>query len=250
VRPLAAAGLASLALIVAPAAAADGPLVRLNGEPLGRAELEAYLEQRGGAGDGGAVSEPVAVEELINRELLLQAAERRELASQPEVRRALQRARRDILIDALLRRVAADHVSDQRIAAFYQTHFADDERVPQVRVMRRRAATKAEAQSLRQRLTGDDRATAGEWLFANLQPPALAKALTAAKAGAVVGPVASDGGWAVARVTARRQVAAPPLAQVRDAIRARLEYQAIRNYLTRLRDGATIEYVDDPADGD
>ncbi|HKJ71032.1 MAG TPA: peptidyl-prolyl cis-trans isomerase [Gammaproteobacteria bacterium] len=247
-RPAAAAALA-LALggvATAPARADDTPLVRLNGEPIRAQDLEAFRGHQHGQGDAGTsrdLPEGVALEQLINRRLLLGAARDRDLAGDPEVKQALEQARRDILIDTLLRRVVAQRVTHQRIESFYEAHFARAERIPQLRVLRRTAPTREAAGRLQRQLSGQASGEGGEWVFADLQPPALAEALAKTKPGTVVGPVASHGGWTVARVTDRRTVDPPALKAVRDAIRSRLEYEAVRTYLAHLRDAAKVEYL-------
>lgn len=227
------------------------PLVRIDGEALEAKELEAYLAHRP-RGAEGETAPPggVALEELINQRLLLKAARERELGDQPGVRRALERARRGILVDALLKRVAAERVTDQRIKSFYQTHFANSDQVSQIRLVQHDFSEQGKARQAKDRLKAGRASEEGQWHFLALAPPALSDALAGTEAGAVVGPIASDGGWTVARVAARRQVDAPALAAVREAIRQRLEYRVIRDYVAELRDSARIEYLNPPSSGD
>lgn len=251
-RATAAALLMTLLLGAAPAAA-EKPLARVNGKTVEAADLRAYLANRDAGGSGDAtLPQAVALEELINRRLLLKAARERGLAEEAPVKHALQRARREILVTALLERVVAERVTDQRAKSYYQRHFGSPDRLAQLSLVRRTADSKARARELARRMQegGDGDAEDAEWVFPALLPPALAKAMESVRPGAMVGPVATDGGWTVVRVTGQRQVEAPPLDRVRSGIRQRLAYQAIRDYIAQLRDSARIEYVRDPGHGD
>lgn len=208
------------------------------------AEYRQALDNQKASDLDAGVDRSVLLEELINRQLLLEAAKERDLPTEPEVREALERSRKRILIRTLLDRTVAEQVTPERVEAFYQEHLAGGQDVAQIRVVRRKATTRAQAEELRSELA--DTTTAGEWAYLDLQPPALAEAFREAEEGQVVGPVANNGKWILARVTARQQVSPPPLDRVREPIRSRLKEKAIQDLLAQLREGARITYQQAP----
>lgn len=231
------------------AAGGTGTLATVDKEPITAEDLAEYRQALDNqaikvAEPDTGVARSVLLEELINRRLLLKAAKERDLTTEPEVRKALERSRNDILIRTLLDRTVTDRVTPERVEAFYRDRFAGAEEVAQIRVVRRRAATRAQAEELRSELEGTT--TKGEWVFPDLQPQALAEALREAGKDQVVGPVANDGNWTLARVTARRQTSPPPLDEVREPIRSRLKEEAIQDLLAQLREDARINYQQGP----
>ncbi len=231
--------------ICLPLAASAEALVSINGQTLTTQDLKAYRQHLGKDADlqsGVEANCSVLLEKLINRRLLLEAAKKRELAKKAEVQHALRQSRQRTLIRSLLDRVAAKRVSAQRIKSYYRSHFAEGEQALQVRLIRRSAPTYQRANELREKLEACDQA--GTWIFPSLQAPTLDKALQEGQRGQIVGPIAIDGGWVLARITGQRQVAPPTLESIQNQIRKRLEAEAIRAFLSQLREQANIVYND------
>ena len=65
--------------------------------------------------------------------------------------------------------------------------------------------------------------------------------------GAVVGPVQTEGGWAVLRVEDRRVETPPTLDQARPLIVRYLTYEGVRQLLEQLRGKASVEVFLNPA---
>lgn len=87
-----------------PAAAAAGPIARVNGVPVPRARLEFMMEQQKtrGAQDNDQMRAMVR-EELVNREVIAQEAQRTGLAKKPEIQAQLDLARQEVIVGAYLR---------------------------------------------------------------------------------------------------------------------------------------------------
>jgi parvulin-like peptidyl-prolyl isomerase len=169
----------------------------------------------------------------------------------------MRRARQDVLIEALFRRVVRERVTDSRIRDYYRQRIVDSAD-PVLDLQQIRVGTREAARSLRARLDqGAEfealaRINAGSgpggsdgnrgWVpLVTLAEP-VRQALSDAKAGQIVGPVATDQGWLLLRVRDRHGGTAPPLAEVRTAIRRALERQAIRGLIQRLRAETEIHY--------
>lgn len=239
-----AAVLATVAVLTHPVPAwAAETLAHVDGEPITAENLRDYRshfpERKNPAADQEAARN-VLLEELINHRLLLKAARKRNLAEEPNVRQALRWSRREILVESLLDRVVADRVTEERVRAYYRRHFGSSDRVAQIRLVERTAPTRAEAVRLAKGLS--ESSGAGGWVLAPLRSPALEKALGSAEKGETVGPVATDGHWAVMLVTDRRRTTPPPFEEVREDIRKRLETEAIQELLASLRERARISY--------
>jgi peptidyl-prolyl cis-trans isomerase C len=73
--------------------------------------------------------------------------------------------------------------------------------------------------------------------------PAYADALKTAKAGDTVGPIQTDGGFAILRVEDRRQEQAPTLEQARPQITRYLTYEGVLNLLRDLRKDAKVQIL-------
>jgi peptidyl-prolyl cis-trans isomerase C len=128
-RILAAALVAALALPASaqdakpkPAAPAAGPVAKVNGVAIPRARLEYMLDQQKqrGAQDSEQMRAMVR-EELVNREIVAQEAQRTGLAKRPEVQTELEMARQQIIVNAYLRDwVRRNPISDADIQKEYE----------------------------------------------------------------------------------------------------------------------------------
>lgn len=256
--PLALAGLA-LAHSTGLALAADtaAPLARIGEEAIAPADLDAYIAGLPEADRQLARSDrgrSVLLEELINRRLLVGAARERGLPREAAIRHAMRRTRQDVLIEALLRRVVRERVTDARIRDYYRQRIVGSA-VPVLHLRHIRMDTEEAATGLREQLQGGAdfaalaRANAADggdgdrgWAPLVTLPPPLREALGKARPGQVVGPVGTDQGWLLVRVRDRRDGEAPPLGRVRGAIRRALERRAIHEMIADLRDGSEVRY--------
>ncbi len=243
------------ALLLGPPVPADSseepPLAVINGEPLGPANLQAYRMGLPDGPNGPEKDREVLLEELINRELLLKEARQRGLPHEDPVRRAIERARQDVLIDALLDRVTAERVTGQRVRSYYQEHFTSPDQVVRLELTEIPAASRKEAASLRKSLAkGAGEGTDGAIppsarktsAFLPLLPLGIQQTVADSSAGEVAGPVARAGKWWIFRVEARQEVEPPSLKEVREGVEERLRARAIRIFLGKLRESAEIEY--------
>ena len=248
---------ASTAPFASSALAKEGdpaPLARIDGESVGTEDLEAYRlglpESRKPIEGAGR---PL-LEELINRRLLLRKARQRGLPQEKAVRMAMERARQDVLIDALLNRVIAERMAPQRVRSFYQRHFSSHDRVERLEVTLAAAPSRESAASLKERLAAAEPGENGpeappeartKRVFPPLLAPKAREALTGGDPGKVVGPVALDGQWRVYRIDRRSAVEPPELSEVRSAIAGVLRDRTVRLFLRELRESADIDYPQD-----
>jgi len=106
----------------APAAAKDGPVATVNGAPIPRQYADILLRERlqQGAPDNQPVRDSVRAE-LINRELILQEANRSGLSKRADLRTQLELVRQNVIVQAYLHDYVAKHpISDAEIQSEYE----------------------------------------------------------------------------------------------------------------------------------
>lgn len=273
---LAAGACAGIALAVYGLLATDAPrnlpadaAARVNDRLIGNAELADAL-----AALGSDSRDPL---DQADREWILRRLMEEELL----VQRALEldlghtdRAARDALVDAMIRRItrdaAARRPSEDELRAWYADNRSLFAGAPRLRVQAHAAPDEAAARALRERLMsegdggdeGGERAAAatGEpvaGLPDALLPPAklrdylgprLTATLSNAPTGEWLAPLPYAGRWIVARVARRSEAAAPPYGEIRDRVeaawrRAQMDV-ALARYLDELRVRADIEMAE------
>src|SRR5450830_979821 len=113
------------ALVAAPAFAQN--VATVNGKPIPAARVDQIVKQvvaQGKQADSPQLREAIK-KDLINREVLLQEADRQGVATRPEVKMALDNARQSIIINAMLQDyVKKNPVKDADIKAEYDKYKA------------------------------------------------------------------------------------------------------------------------------
>ncbi|MDB5960875.1 MAG: peptidylprolyl isomerase [Massilia sp.] len=113
------------ALVAAPAFAQN--VATVNGKPIPAAKVDQIVKQvvaQGKQADSPQLREAIK-KDLINREVMIQEAERQGVANRPEVKMALDNARQSIVINAMLQDyVKKNPVKDADIKAEYDKYKA------------------------------------------------------------------------------------------------------------------------------
>lgn len=230
-------------------------LVRVDGQPITRAEVFALNPQ---AQSNALVANQTA-QTLINRLLLNKAAKAQGLDQEPGVKAALQSAEQTVLAQAALaHHLQGQPIDEQEVKQQYETMVKQNP-PHQYRVRLITVASHALAEKVLNDLksgkrftdlaaehsTGPNAALGGElgWVLRPQLQASVGTALKALKPGEITGPVSVPEGWAIVQLLQKRPTEVLPL----DAVRARIEQQ-IRNkqeadYLAQLRAQAKIEVV-------
>ncbi|MHC3127615.1 peptidylprolyl isomerase [Brevundimonas sp. GN22] len=203
------------------------------------------------------------LDEVIDQSLLASEAERRGLDNSPAAQRRLEAVRQRILGDMLVETVVNKAVSEQAVARLYaeqqrRAKQSDEVRLRLILSETREQAdavvallgqgTAFEAVAAQRSIDETSRALGGDLGYAtpDLLPAAYAAAIADKPAGALVGPVAVDGRWAVLRIEDRRAETPPTLEQARPVIVRYLTYEGVRQLLEQLRGKAKVEFEIDP----
>jgi len=109
------------AAIALPALAAETNIAVVNGKPIPASRLEAIVQQYVSQGKKDTPEMRNSIKhQLIDREILLQEADKLKVGNQPEVKLQIDLARQEILMNALAENFIKNHpVSDSEVAAEY-----------------------------------------------------------------------------------------------------------------------------------
>jgi peptidyl-prolyl cis-trans isomerase C len=239
---------------------ATGPVATVNGTAIPRARLEFLMHQQ--KARGGADNEQTraaAREDLINRELVAQAALRAGTAKKQEVQVQLDMARQEVLVGAYLSDYMRTHqVSDADVQKEYERALAQtgstEYRARHILVDNEEEAKKLIAElkkggkfeELAKRSSKDEgtRERGGDldWAVPATFDKAFADAMVKLQKGQITTePVQSRFGFHVIQLDDTRAVSFPPLAQVKPQIQQRLTRQKVDVLLRDLRAKAKIE---------
>lgn len=240
------------------------PIATVNGTAIDQGVLDQAVSQILSA-NGGRVQDTPALREdvrqrLINRELVLQAAQKAGLDKAANFTQRLEEARKELLQQAFFEAAAKNRpVSDADIKAEYDRYSAQFKGVNEVSVRQivlpsEDAANKAIAalkkgakfdqMAKTQSLDNASKARGGDMGWGNLaaMEPPLAEALKAIPKGQISAkPLQSQLGWHIFKVEDIRAAQPAPLEAVKARIAQELQEKAIRDAVLDLRQKATIQ---------
>jgi len=252
--------LAASCVIAFPAFAQN--VASVNGKAITQKDMDQFVKLlvTQGATDSPELREQVK-EEMINRQVFVQAAESSGVAKQGEVQSELELARQGILVRALMADYLAKHpVTDAQVNAEYdkvkKSQAGQSEyKVRHILVADEKAANDILAQLQKDKSKFDDLAKKNSKDPGSAQrggdlgwaPPSnyvkpFADAVTALKKGALVEkPVQTQFGWHIIMVEDTRPVEFPPVDQVKPQIEEMLRQQTLAKYQDELRGKAKIQ---------
>lgn len=200
------------------------------------------------------------LDELVDQKLLANEAAKQGLDRQPAVKRRLQVARDKLLGDVLVEGVVDKAVNENAIHALYQEQQHLSQQSEELKARQILVATAPEAEAIKKLLaTGASfdqlamtrstdpatRFSGGDLGYFTLDamPPAYGAALKTAKPGDTIGPIQTDGGFAIVRVEDRRPEQPISLEEARPQIVRFLTYDEIRTLLAKLRGATRVQMM-------
>ena len=233
----------------------------VNGKPITKANVDEFVKLLGtqGATDSPQLREQVK-EELINRQVMVQAAEAAGLVKDPTITVELELARQGSLVRALM----ADYlkknpITDAKIQAEYdKLKKAEDGKfeyeVRHILVEDEKTANDMQAKLKAKSAKFEDLAKSSKdpgsaekggnlgWAADSNYVEPFAKAVAATPKGQLSEkPVQSQFGWHVIEVLDKRPVAFPPLEQVRKELEQMMREQTLAAYQADLRSKAKVQ---------
>jgi peptidylprolyl isomerase len=268
---LAVAGL----LLGGPAAHGGDVIARVGGIDVTVEEVRRYLSTLGAQEQSALAKEPALLSQVVRgylaRQAVLREARAKKWDQQPAVMAQLDRGRDQLLAELYLQAVSKPpdaYPSDAEVQAAYEANKAAFEvprqyRVAQIFIAVPRGAARELEENARRRLEeatrklrqegadfaavartdSDEREASrsgGEsaWLAEEQMVPGIRSAVTSLRKGAVSDPLRLDDGWHLVKLLDSRPVRTRPLAEVREALSARLRAERARAnreaYLARL----------------
>jgi len=234
----------------------------VNGQPITQKSYDQFIQLliSQGAPDTPQLREQVK-EELINRVVLVQAAEKAGVTKDPAVQTELELTRQGILVRALLADYLKKHpITQEQVKAEYEKLKAEhgNEMEYQVRhilveeeplandILKQIKEKKATFEELAKKHSKDPGSAAqgGDlgWAQADNYVAPFAEAVKNTKKGTIADkPVQSQFGWHIVEVIDERPVSFPAFDQVSNQIEEMLRQQELNKYQEKLRAEAKIE---------
>jgi peptidyl-prolyl cis-trans isomerase C len=257
-RKLLAAALIAFAATAAHSAPTDA-IATVNGKAIPKARADALVAGQVAQGrpDNEELRKAVK-EELVRREILVQAAEKKGLEKQPEIQGQMMMARQGVLIGAYLNAfVKANPVTDEMVKKEYESirqALGEKEFKARHILVESEDEAKAIIAGLKKGDKFEDLAKqskdpgskdrGGDLGWAN--QAAYVKPFSEAMVKLAPGkftetPVKSDFGWHVIQLDETRDMKAPPLEEVKPQLTQRLQQQMVEKHIVDLRKQAKVD---------
>jgi len=264
-KPLLSTCVLSCALLVPLKSLADpsDPIAIVNGEKITQQDYADYLQAQENEKSGNAASKgKMAVEELIQRELLRQDAIKHGLDKSPEFIKKLNYMRNNLLMAMGLQNYMDKHpIDDAMLRAEYDKQIAQINMPKEYKVQHILVKTEAEAKAILAELdagknfgelakeksidigSGKQNGELG-WLTKSKVVPAFGNALETLEKGKYsTTPVKSQYGWHIILLEDTRSVALPSFEAVKDRIQVLMQNQLLQQYMSSLIQPAKIEIL-------
>lgn len=206
------------------------------------------------------------MDQVIDQKLLAAEAQRRKLDKDPLAQRRLTAAQDRVMGDMLVETTVADGVTEASIRGLYEEQQKLAKRSEEIRARQIVLPAAADVEQVKKLLAAGanfealamersrDAATrfnGGDlgYFTTDVMPEAYEAALKGAKAGQLIGPIPTRGGFALVRVEDVRQEQPIPLDAARPQIVRFLTYDRIRDLLEKLRAKAKVETLIKPEAG-
>jgi len=249
--------MAAALTVAAPVFAQNAAVVNGKAIPSSRVDQFVNLLTKQGQPDSPQLREQIR-EELINREIFLQEADKRGIAKQPDVQTELDLTRQSVLIRGLFNDfLAKNPVTDQEIQAEYdrvkgaqgdneyQARHILVETEAQARDIIAQLKKGAKFEELAKQSKDPGSASNGgslDWAPAATYVKPFADALASLNKGQTTeNPVQTQFGWHVIRLDDVRPVQFPSIEQLRPQIEESLRQAKLRDFQNSLREKAKIQ---------
>ncbi|MFZ2449863.1 MAG: peptidylprolyl isomerase [Methylovulum miyakonense] len=240
----------------------------VNGKYIAKATFDSLEKEIAERSQGQAFPKEKLLEELIQRELLVQDAIQKQLDKTPEVADRLEEAKKSILTQAEVQNfMKANPVTDAEIKAEYDSKVGAGSNNTEYKARHILVKTEAEAKKLiaeldkgadfaklanKNSLDGKEAQNGGDlgWFVAGQMVEPFSKAVIALEKGKYTKePVQTQFGWHVILREDSRAQTPPPLEAVKEQLMPMLQRKKVQDMLENLRKQAKVEILmkDEPA---
>jgi len=247
----------------------DPVVAILGGDPITESQIEMASTYYSAGLKGGKVelTREQVLERLVQQKLLSKLGETQKLAENVETQNRLLFAREQILAEEAVADFLKDAVSEADISAHYEKERQILTSRIQIKARQIVLPDAATAKEIQRRLKGGeafaslalaysiDRASreAGGnlgYLNQDMLDPLLSSQIFASQDGAQLEPFETPQGWHVVEVINRRKTPIPGLDERREDIIQLLQSQKLQARLTRLKQDARLQILDNPENDD
>lgn len=238
-------------------------LATVNGEPITEGLYKAYVQHRYPEQAGQLVE--AILQELINIELVAQAARQQGLEDKPGVAADLAYMEKNYLTGLAVREMLEDNpVSQEQLKATYDEAFAEQRTEYKARHILVPSREDAEAaidqlekgadfaEVAKEKSTDSSAAAGGDlgWFSPEQMVAPFSQATAALEPGKhTKEPVQTQFGWHVIKLEDTRKAEPPPMAQVEDQLRSHLQGRQVQEFVEGLREKAKIDLKQQAAQG-
>ncbi len=231
----------------------------VNGKPISRARADAFVAELVKQGQQDTPQLQALVrQELVDREILVQEAERRGLSAKPEVKFQLDNVRQQVLINALVQdQLTKSGVNDADIKAEYDRLVKGDagkeyrarhilvEKEDEAKAIIDKLKKGAKFEELAKQSKDPGSAAKGgdlDWADAQLLVEPFSKAMIALEKGKFTeSPVQSQFGWHVIRLDDTRSAKPPEFDQVKEQLSESMKRKKLQDFQQQLKAKAKIQ---------
>lgn len=247
------------AAATAPAVSKEDAVASVNGVYISKKTLDTLEKEIAERSQGQSFPKEQLLEELIQRELLIQQALQKQLDKSPEVIERMATVRNSLLSQAALQDyLKANPVTDEEIKAEYDSKMAnmgEEYKASHILVKTEDEAKKIIAElekggdfkALAKKHSIDPMGSEGGdlgWFTPDRMVPPFSEAVIALENGKFSKlPVQTQFGWHVILREESRALTPPPLDAVKEQIRPMLQRQKAQNMIENLRNGAKVEIL-------
>lgn len=255
------AGTNPAATPAAPVVSKDDAIAVVNGQFISKATLANLEKEIAIRSQGQDIPKEKLVEELVQRELLIQDAIQKQLDKSPEVLANIEDAKKSILTQADVQNfMKTNPVTDEEIKAEYDSKVAGNNAV-EYKARHILVKTEEEAKKIiaeldkggdfakianKQSLDAKESQSGGDlgWFVASQMVEPFSKAVVALEKGKyTTTPVQTQFGWHVILREDSRPQTPPPLESVKDQISPMLQRKKLQTMLESLRKQAKVEIL-------
>ena len=233
----------------------------VNGKKISQKQYQAHLKQlqaRNPKGKQAPINRQIILDELINREVLLQQAKKQKLHKDKKIAALIEQQKNNLLIQALLARSpAAKAVEEKELKAFYDKEISGSD-PKEYKARQIQVKDEVKAKELIKKLNdganfeeiakvesiGASAKDGGDlgWFASEAMPTAFAKAIKKQKQGThSQKPIKTQFGFHIVKLEGSRKRQMKKYDDVKNQIQQLIQSQRLKEYVIKLRNKAKIE---------
>jgi peptidyl-prolyl cis-trans isomerase C len=253
-----------LALSTAAFAADSDVLARVNGKDITRADLKTFEDKLppGAKALPPAILEPMAVDQLVNDQVLQKAATDAKTADTDEYKKRLEQVKNQLLVETYVTSRIEKKMTDSALHDEYDELKKNNPPQKEYEARHMLVDTKEQAEALIKQLDGGadfaklasqnnkgpEKEKGGELGYITVKEvvPEFGDALTKLKVGKYTEePVKTQFGWHVIKLEDERNRPAPKFDAVKDQVKQHLQQKLVQEEIAKLRKDAKVEVFND-----